>query len=223
MERIIHQVWVGPYPMPARECSYVEKMKTKHPTFIHYLWTDANLPAFPPFLKERFDWRMSRKDYAFAANTVRAYVIWLFGGIYLDVDTDIGTGFDGIPVDASDGMFRHHGPDDFTFSSDFLGLAKGHPLGWYLCENQRAPAYAFHPHWFGEMVRKYVGLEKNASHELLREKLAALNILYMPSTREHALSTGVPEADPWEGHFWNKALFSWSKDNRARFERGEVR
>lgn len=220
MQKIIHQVWVGPYQMPARERGYVELMKTRHPDFTHYLWTDNNLPALPPFLHERFMWRMNRKDYAFAANTLRVYVIWLFGGIYLDVDTDIGTGFTGMPVESVDGFFRHHGNNDLTFSSDFLGLSKGHPLGWFMLENQRAPAYAFHPHWFGEITRKYFGLDKTAPHNVIREKLDSINIMYMPSSKKQATETGAPDRDHWDGHFWNRALFSWSKENREKFEKG---
>lgn len=220
MERIIHQIWVGPYPMPSRERGYVDGMRSMHPDFSHRLWTDENLPAMPPFLQERYSWRMSLKDYAFAADIARVYLTWLLGGIYLDVDTEVGRGFDGMDVSRWDGMFRHHEETDHTFSNDFIGLSKGHPLGWFMLQSMAAPAYDFGPHWLAYTVRSWLGLEKEADQQRTRAALVSKRMLYMPSRIEDAERLG---SDAWNGRFNNRALFSWSDENRKRFANGEMR
>lgn len=218
MQRIIHQVWVGPYRMPTRESGFVRRMRELHPTHEHRLWTSPNLPAMPPFLQERFDWRISQRDYAFAADIVRVYVVWLFGGVYFDVDTEPIRSVE--PLCAGvDALFRHHAEGDTTFSNDFIGLRKGHPLGWYLLESMKAPAYDFGPHWLGATVKRYCTLPMNATHQAVKAALAHRNMRYVPSARDH---TPDPHEPIWYDHFRNHALFSWSDENRARFARGEM-
>ncbi len=219
MERILHQVWVGPYPMPAREQNFVHAFATRG-DFQHRLWTNDTIPAMPAAVQERFDWRMQQKDYAFAADIARIYVVWLFGGIYLDVDTEMKLGFDGLEVDAMKGIFRHHQDGDPTFSNDFLGMSKGHPLGEYLLRTMVTPAYDFGPHWLGYAVKSYLGLSKDAPHADVRKALYAVGMMYIPSGLDEAQGTGIT---PWNFRFQNHSLYSWSAENRKRFEAGEAK
>lgn len=218
MEKALHQVWVGPYRVPAREQGFIEQMKRTHPGFTHTLWTDRAVPALPDFLQERYDWRMSLADYAFAADILRVFVIWSVGGIYLDVDTETLEGLAAVEVGAIKGVFRHHGDNDLTFSNDFMGLERNHPLGEYLLSTMKSPAYDFGPHWLGKTVRAYVGLPVFAGHAAVRQALEQRGILYLPSGETEAEGTGLR---PWNRMFRNRSLFSWSDENRAKFKRGD--
>lgn len=172
----------------------------------------------PDFLEERFLLRMKNKDYAFAADILRVFVIYTFGGIYFDIDTDTERGFKGISIEKFDGCFRHHENSDPTMSNDFVGMSANHPLGKYLISTMRAPAYDFGPHWLGYNVKDYLKVDRNAPHAETRKALESINMLYMPSNKDE--TDGLP-LDVWEGHFHNRALYSWSKEGRELFERGE--
>src|SRR5580698_5597843 len=114
MERIIHQIWVGPYPMPSRERMYVENIKRAHPHFKHMMWTDSNLPELPPNIRWQFDQRATTKDYAFQADVIRLLLVYLHGGVYLDVDYAVDQGFTKIDFDSINGLFYHHNIRDVS-------------------------------------------------------------------------------------------------------------
>ena len=222
MQRIIHQVWVGPYPMPKREQGYVQRMREAHPEFWHRLWTDENLHRMPELMPaavlERFNWRMSIRDYAFAADILRIWLVYSMGGVYVDVDTDVREGFAGIPIRERSLVFRHHEERDTTLSNDFLGMEAHHPLGARLLGHIQAPAYVFGPHWLGASVREFYGLPPEAPHAELRACLEGAGGLYMTSDERDEERLGRRS---WTRHFHNAALFSWSDDNRRRFAAGE--
>lgn len=219
MQKIIHQIWVGPYRMPKREAAWVEGMRNLHPDYEHHLWTDKNLPAIDvPHIKERVEWRMAQTDYALASDILRIYLVWKMGGIYMDVDTEPRQGLTGLDVGRLNGIFRHHYDQDLTLSNDFGGMEAGHPIGEFMLSTMVAPAYDFGPHWYGYTLRRYLGLPPDASHAMVRPALEALGMLYMPSG---ATDGGAVADDYWYRRFGNGALFSWSTENRAKFATGD--
>lgn len=82
MEKIIHQIWIGPYKMPDREKYFVSQVKEKNPDFEHILWTNDNLPELPPKIKEKYQYHYDQEVYAFAADVLRIFLIREYGGIY---------------------------------------------------------------------------------------------------------------------------------------------
>ena len=43
--RILHQIWVGPDPIPAEYAAYMDGWARMHPEWEHRVWTDENLPV----------------------------------------------------------------------------------------------------------------------------------------------------------------------------------
>jgi hypothetical protein len=202
--------------MPKRETAFVERMRTVNASWEHTLWTSDNLPSMPDHIGERFHWRMQQHDFAFAVDILRVYVVWAFGGVYLDVDTETKEGFEGMHIEDHDGVFRHHQEVDKSFSNDFLGFTKGHAVGSHLLELIQAPHYDYGPHWLGFNVKRYLGLSVEAPHADVRSKLAEQNMLYVPSAQED----GPDQPTYWYKHFGNASLYSWSKEARERFASG---
>lgn len=89
--KIIHYCWLSgdPYPEEIRKC--MESWKQYLPDYEFRLW-DANRfdIGSVQWVKQAFAY----KKYAFAADYIRLYALYHFGGIYLDADVLVYKSFD---------------------------------------------------------------------------------------------------------------------------------
>jgi hypothetical protein len=62
--RIIHQIWLGPSPLPEQDAAYVETWKQLHPDWEHRLWTEDDLAGDTgrPETRERLRVPAERSD-----------------------------------------------------------------------------------------------------------------------------------------------------------------
>lgn len=211
MEKIIHQIWVGPYQMPDREKIFIEKMKNLNPDWEHILWTDANLPELPENVKKRCDMFLSQKDYAHIADVLRIFLVNKFGGIYLDVDFQTVGPLSESGIDQNDAVFFYHGGDDYTMPNGCFGAAKGSRISEYML-NDISPDFGgwYGPSWMGGIVKKYLGLEYETEHQIVENTMKDHNIRYMTfSELETKYCT-------------HRSLYSWSPENKKRFEEGDI-
>lgn len=89
--KIIHYCWLSDDAIPEDLLSYIDNWKKIMPEYQFVLWD-----------KERFDinsvdWVKEAyyaKKYAFAADYIRLYAVYNYGGIYLDSDVDVIKSFD---------------------------------------------------------------------------------------------------------------------------------
>jgi hypothetical protein len=80
--KIIHQIWIGPNPIPDFCKDAIQTVKDKNPDFDYKFWTNDDLVDFglENILKDAL-------TPAFAANVFRLKILEKFGGIHIDVDT----------------------------------------------------------------------------------------------------------------------------------------
>lgn len=78
--KIIHQIWLGPEPRPVE---WMETWKQKHPDWAYKLWTEENLP--PMQNRKQFD---AINTYNGKSDILRMEVLYLYGGIYVDADSE---------------------------------------------------------------------------------------------------------------------------------------
>lgn len=89
--KIIHFCWLSgdEYPELVKKC--IKSWKTKLPDYEFVLWDtnkfDINTTLWT---KQAFD----EKKYAFAADYIRLYAVYTYGGIYLDTDVEVLKKFD---------------------------------------------------------------------------------------------------------------------------------
>lgn len=211
MEKIIHQIWVGPFQMPDREKRFINKLIEKNPSYTHKLWNNDNLPEMSPKFKEVYDFFGKNKDYAHQADVLRILVVKLFGGFYLDVDFDCINGFEHTDLHQYQGVLYNHGGNDYTIPNGAFGFSKEHTLINYLYEQIDLKKWGWYgPSWMGNMVREYYGLKHECNHDLLIPKLNEANIKY---EFFHQLE---------RNNFRHYALYSWSPQNRKNFESGNI-
>lgn len=84
--KIIHYCWLSNDPIPTNLQRYMESWKKHLPDYEFWLWNftrfDINSSIW---VKEAFE----VKKYAFAADYIRCYALYNYGGIYLDMDVEV--------------------------------------------------------------------------------------------------------------------------------------
>jgi mannosyltransferase OCH1-like enzyme len=224
--RIIHQIWVGHYDVPAREKRIAEEIANKHPNYEYKLWTDNNLPVIPAHLQPVYDKMYSQRDYVYCADMLRWLVVYQYGGWYLDIDWEYISNLDGMNIDHRSGIvFGHWGVGwqhcDYTFTNNVFAFEKNHPMVQTVINNM-APDLSYcstpyGPGWTGIAVKNHLGLENEFSNEIWE---------YHRIVREHLEQHNIEYGD--YNTFQNTvlkhhALYSWSLENKVKFEQGLIK
>jgi mannosyltransferase OCH1-like enzyme len=82
--RVIHQIWIGPDPLPDEHRGWIETWRRHHPAWEHRLWTEDDLPQDPirPEILERLRVPVERAD------ILRLEILYRHGGVYVDTDVE---------------------------------------------------------------------------------------------------------------------------------------
>ena len=89
--KIIHYCWLSKDPIPSSLQGYMKSWKNFLPDYEFMLWN------FDRFDKNSSIWvqeAFEKKKYAFAADYIRLYAVYNFGGFYLDMDVEVLKSFD---------------------------------------------------------------------------------------------------------------------------------
>lgn len=91
--KIIHYCWLSDDKFPKDVENYIATWKNFLPDYELMLW---DLKRFPLekniWVKQAFE----AKKYAFAADYIRLYAVYHFGGIYFDTDVEVAKNFDAL-------------------------------------------------------------------------------------------------------------------------------
>lgn len=82
--RIIHQIWIGPDPVPELHEPWIDGWRHHHPGWEHRLWTEEDLPDDPirHEVLERLRAPVERAD------ILRLEILFRYGGVYADTDLE---------------------------------------------------------------------------------------------------------------------------------------
>lgn len=84
--KIIHYCWLSNDPIPKELTHYMNSWKKHLPDYTFILWNfDRFDKKSSQWVQEAFD----HKKYAFAADYIRLYALYHYGGIYLDMDVEV--------------------------------------------------------------------------------------------------------------------------------------
>ena len=124
--KIIHQIWVGPKPLPDLLKRFMKSWQKMHPDWKYYLWTDKEVNQLADF--DNKDLYLETRDYREKSDILRMWLLHTFGGVYADCDFECLMPFD----------FLHHSYDFYIgmpFSTHnemvvngIVGCAPGHPI-----------------------------------------------------------------------------------------------
>ncbi len=153
--RVIHQIWIGPLPLPAT-CAAWATHATRH-GLGYRLWREADLAALGLAGNPAFAAMMARGDYPGAVDLARYAILGAEGGIYLDCDfypARESLSFDallpltGLCAMAED-VARLTGKGSLLLANSFIAVPRGHPAMLHLnavlpqvvAEMPKAPAW----------------------------------------------------------------------------------
>ena len=126
--KIIHYCWLSgkPYPELVQRCMQSWKEKLSDYEFI--LW-DMN--RFDIHSVSWVEQACAAKKWAFAADYIRLYALYNYGGVYLDSDVEVLKPFDGL-LDRPYFFGREHTPDRIenqdSIEAATMGTEKGFPF-----------------------------------------------------------------------------------------------
>ena len=89
--KLIHYCWLSNDPVPAVLQEYMESWKKVLPDYEWVHWSfDRFDKSSSLWVSQAFD----NKKYAFAADYIRLYALYNYGGIYLDMDVEVVKSYD---------------------------------------------------------------------------------------------------------------------------------
>lgn len=89
--KIIHYCWLSNAPIPDELQQCMESWKKFLPDYEFMLW---NFERFPKSQSKWVSDAFDNKKYAFAADYIRMYALYHYGGFYLDMDVEVLKPFD---------------------------------------------------------------------------------------------------------------------------------
>lgn len=89
--KIIHYCWFGGKPIPLETKVLIKNWHKIMPDYEIKCWTEKDIDInLSLWLKQTID----SKKWAFAADYVRLYILYNYGGVYMDTDVDVYKPFD---------------------------------------------------------------------------------------------------------------------------------
>ncbi len=120
--KIIHYCWLSNDPFPASINYCINSWKKTLPDYEIMLW-DFN--RFPKGKSRWVDEAFGARKYAFAADYIRLYALYHYGGIYLDSDVEVVRSFNELLTLP---YFMGLEDSSYAIEASTMGFEKGHPL-----------------------------------------------------------------------------------------------
>jgi len=127
---IVHQVWLGPAPIPARCLAAMRTWRALHGTWTYKLWRDADVASLAMAPPVRRAYALAR-NFGEKSDIARYAILQKHGGVYADVDVDCVAGFDGLHAFEAEVDFycgESNTPAAVELGNSLIGARPGHPL-----------------------------------------------------------------------------------------------
>lgn len=85
--KIIHQIWIGPKPLPEIVKKFAETWRQLNPNFTYMLWTNELIgEILDEMTEEHRDLYETVESFQAKADLLRYYILYMYGGLYVDAD-----------------------------------------------------------------------------------------------------------------------------------------
>jgi len=122
----IHQIWIGPHPLPTSCKKFQQTWLELHPDWEYKLWTDKDIEEFELTNKKLYD---QSTNWGQKADIARYEILYRLGGLYIDTDFECIRSFDifHYSCDFYAGIVNNC-PSKFLIANGLIGSAPGHQL-----------------------------------------------------------------------------------------------
>lgn len=119
--KIIHYCWFGGKPLPKKTKEFIKTWSKKNPDYEIRRWDESNFDyAKYPYANEAYE----HKKWAFVSDVCRLEKLHQFGGIYIDVNTEVLKSFDDL---LENEMVLGFEQDNMIMGAPIM-VKKNHPL-----------------------------------------------------------------------------------------------
>lgn len=209
MEKIIHQIWIGPYKIPKKESIFVKKVKSLNSDFTHVFWDEV--PKLPYELQKLVDYYTSIKQWINICDLIRYHIVNEHGGIYIDCDYEPINPIKKLRLHEYDGFLPLHYNPGETICCSLFGFNKNHPIINAVCEKMKKldPEYNhwLGPNFFGTAIKEYLGYNDSDTDVIIDPALSLQGIKTMHSRGE--LKTKF---------LYHHLSYTWNIDNQNKLE-----
>jgi mannosyltransferase OCH1-like enzyme len=207
IEKNIHQIWVGPYRIPKHIREYMNCVRDNHTDFTYYLWDNDNIPDLPDNIREIYD---SYDHPAIKADLLRMYVVYIHGGVYLDVDFKYKGGlYNNININSNDGIIVYNSSyQTGALANSFFAFKKESPVLKYMLDNVTHKNQWIGPNWWAQTIYRYMDIDINTTTlDNVVDVLNRNNIFALSwADLEKYNFIHDPMASWIDGSIWNKLL-----------------
>ncbi|AST58537.1 glycosyl transferase [Thermoanaerobacterium thermosaccharolyticum] len=165
--KIIHYCWFGKNKIPKLNLKCIESWKKLLPDYELKLWNEDNFDiTINQFVKEAY----GMKKWAFVTDYVRLYVLYNYGGIYMDTDVEVLKRLDPFLIHSAFSGFEN----DEYIPTGIMGAEKGNKWIGYLLDYYKDKKFilekelntAPNTQIITELSRKF-GLKTNNKYQIL--------------------------------------------------------
>ena len=153
--KIIHQIWIGPHPIPEQLIHFIQTVKNLHPEFEYKFWNNNNLPTLPDKAKIQYKRYGQIKKYAFQADVLRYFLLAEYGGLYLDVDFEVYKNIS--PLLNRKILIASPNDKLYHICNSVIAAVPGHEIFTNILLTLKNETY-HGPIFFAEKVKEYLGL-----------------------------------------------------------------
>lgn len=124
-----------------------------NPSWEYMFWNDSNVPEMPEEMQKVYDFFGETKQYTFQADVLRLFLVKEYGGLYVDVDFEPHTPFDGI--EDLENLFLTWGPvQDRVMNGAFFAKI-GDTAIIDLCNKVNIKTHFYGPDWYGKNILQH--------------------------------------------------------------------
>lgn len=153
--KIIHQIWIGPNPIPEHIKAHPDSIKREFDDYEYILWTEENLPDLPQKCIDQVNRYGRRKKYAFQSDIIRYFLLNKYGGIYMDIDFYCKKRFDHLITKPFFCVNPHS--KGFHVANGIFGCQKDNPILSSILNNLKNEVY-HGPLFFSKYIQSYLGI-----------------------------------------------------------------
>jgi hypothetical protein len=127
--RRLHQVWLGPRPVPDR---WASRWRRRHPRWAYRLWREADIePILPIELRPAWQHFLGKGNWHGAADIARLAILQREGGVYMDIDSEPVRALDRAPFMRGTffgGLELGTPEQPIHLTNGAIGSIPGHPI-----------------------------------------------------------------------------------------------
>lgn len=177
--KIIHQIWIGNKRIPKHISEWMNEIRDAYPDFEYHFWSDYNMPDMPDQLLSIYNGIADPTKTSAKTDLLRMYVVYKYGGFYLDADCKLIGGFSNMPIDLNNdsGFITYNdGYGIGALGCNFFGFSQNNMLLEVLIDGIKSSDQWLGPNYWSNILIKCFGYESTPSYDEFVNSLSNYNV-----------------------------------------------